>query len=78
MKSECQFHTARELTSEELGLVGGGIGVSAGVGAAVTDLLGISAAAETKLGVDVGGPLGNLLAGNGLLGGLLGGVLGGK
>lgn len=78
MKSECKFHTARELTTEELEIVGGGVGVSAGLGAAVTDLLGVSAAVETKLGVNVGGPLGNLLAGNGLLGGLVGGVLGGK
>jgi hypothetical protein len=77
MKSVSEFQSARELTIEELGLVSGGLGVNAGLGVGVTDLLGISATAATAVNVNVGGPLGNLLGGKGLVGGLLGGLLGG-
>jgi hypothetical protein len=77
MKSAGEFQSARELTTEELGFVSGGLGINAGLGVGVTDLLGISATAATAVNVNVGGPLGNLLGGKGLVGGLLGGLLGG-
>ncbi len=77
MNSVDQSPSTRELTSEELDLVSGGLTVGAGLGVAVTDLLGVSAGVTTQAGVNVGGPLGGLLSGaglNNLLGGLLGGL----